>query len=399
MTRFKYEIGVNVTFAGASDINFKRFLSEWIRGLKNKSINKEVINIDGVSIEHIKFIVLIICYLKNKDTVDYKIWTDLECIKIKCMPKRPNNRARRRDDLIWKAVFEEVFDDFLRFFFPNADDLFDMNKKFDYLDKEFDLLLPTGGGGTKGVRYVDKLAKVYLKNGNEKWISIHIEVQNRKTEDDLSSRMLRYWYLVKDKHKVSITALAILTGSSKSFQPKPYVEEYLGTKLTYEFNVYKIIDQDEAELRANPNPFAVVVLVALLAIKCKNADDFTLKEIKKDLIRELIKRKVNNEKRKGIINFIKYYVSFKKSEMMVIFEKESEKLLGRNTTMGTEEYLLQKAKGEGILEGKLEGILEGKLEGKLEEALQIAKEMKVDGINLAQISKYTGITIQKLEKL
>ena len=301
--------------------------------------------------------------------------------------KQPITPPRKRDDFIWKAVFEDIFDDFLRFFFPKADELFDMSKKFDYLDKEFDLLLPTEKDGAKGVKYVDKLAKVYLKNGDERWISIHIEVQNRKTKEDLSGRMLRYWYLVKDKHKVSITALAILTGSSKSFLPKPYVEEYLGTKLTYEFNVYKIMDQDEAELRANPNPFAVVVLVALMAIKYKNADDFTVKEIKKDLIRELIKRKVNKEKRKGIINFIKYYVNFKNPEMMVIFEKESRQLLGRSTTMGTEEYLLQKAKGEGILEGKLE------------EALQIAKEMKLDGINFAQISKYTGLTIKQLEKL
>ena len=227
--------------------------------------------------------------------------------------EQPKNTPRRRDDFLWKAVFEDVFDDFLRFFFPNADELFDMSKKFEYLDKEFDLLAPTEIDGAKGARYVDKLAKVFLKSGGEKWISIHIEVQHLKGKGDLSERMLRYWYLVKDKHKVSITALAIITGGSKSFKPQPYVEEYLGTRISYEFNVYKIMDQNEAELRANPNPFAIVILVTLLAIKRSGVDDFTLKEIKKDLIRELIKRKVSKQKRKGIINFIKYYVNFKKA--------------------------------------------------------------------------------------
>jgi hypothetical protein len=33
------------------------------------------------------------------------------------------------------------------------------------------------------------------------------------------------------RYNVSIAALAILTGSNKSFYPKPYVEEYLGMKL------------------------------------------------------------------------------------------------------------------------------------------------------------------------
>lgn len=48
----------------------------------------------------------------------------------------------KKDDAIWKAVFEDVFADFLRFFFPDADELFNMKKGFVYLDKEFDQLFP-----------------------------------------------------------------------------------------------------------------------------------------------------------------------------------------------------------------------------------------------------------------
>jgi hypothetical protein len=36
----------------------------------------------------------------------------------------------KRDDILWKAALEDMFDDFLRFFFPNADEIFDFNKKF-----------------------------------------------------------------------------------------------------------------------------------------------------------------------------------------------------------------------------------------------------------------------------
>jgi hypothetical protein len=48
------------------------------------------------------------------------------------------------------------------------------------------------------------------------------------------------------------------------------------------------------------------------------------------------------------MNFIKYYVNFESKEMMRILTKEVEKLSGRTTTMGTEEYLLDKFKKEGI---------------------------------------------------
>ena len=72
---------------------------------------------------------------------------------------------------------------------------------------------------------------------------------------------------------------------------------------------------------------------------------------------------------------------------MVLFEKESEKLLGRNTTMGTEEYLLQKRENEG------------KIEGKREESLNIARNLKYKGISLEIIADATGLSIQEIEAL
>jgi len=36
----------------------------------------------------------------------------------------------KRNDLLWKAALEDLFDDFLRFFFPNAEEIFDFSKNF-----------------------------------------------------------------------------------------------------------------------------------------------------------------------------------------------------------------------------------------------------------------------------
>ena len=80
---------------------------------------------------------------------------------------------------------------------------------------------------------------------------------------------------------------------------------------------------------------------------------------------------------------------------MVIFEKESAQLLGRSTTMGTEEYLLQKRENEGIQKG----IRQGMSQGRHEEALEIARNLKYKGISLEIIADATGLSIQEIEAL
>src|SRR5690606_26721344 len=118
------------------------------------------------------------------------------------------------------------------------------------------------------------------------------------------------------------------------------------------FTSYKILDQDEVVLRADSNPFAVVVLTALMAIKRKRADDEVLRGIKRDLYFEMKRRKMSKHTRTGIYDFLKYYVSFEDSNQFAIFEEETAQLEGRSTdTMGTTEYLVDKAKREGLEKG------------------------------------------------
>ena len=61
--------------------------------------------------------------------------------------------------------------------------------------------------------------------------------------------------------------------------------------------------------------------------------------------------------------------------------------------------VLDYARMEGLERGRLEGKLEGKVEGKLEQAKAIAREMKKDGLPLAQIAKFTNLSVIEIEKL
>jgi hypothetical protein len=83
---------------------------------------------------------------------------------------------RKKDDILLKSAFEKAFPDLLRFYFENADAIFDMEKGFEFLDKELIELFPEleRQGGT---RFVDMLVKTFLKDGTEEWILIHLEIQ------------------------------------------------------------------------------------------------------------------------------------------------------------------------------------------------------------------------------
>ena len=328
-----------------------------------------------------------------------------------------SNSSSRVDDLLWKSILEQTFAYFLRFFFSDADDVFDLGKPFDYLDKEFETMFPPEPNG-KGVRFVDKLVKVYLKDGGEQFILCHIEIQSSKGKGDLANRMFQYFYKVSDKYKVPVTAIAILADGNSNYRPSFYMYKFMGTSLRYDFNSYKILDQDESLLRANDNPFSVVVLTTLLAIVNKSISDEALKDIKHDLYEEMMKRKMDKKTRQGLYDFLAYYVSFQNPENFYTFEREVENKLGRSNIMGTQEYLLDKAEKKGIAAGleerakiiaekkriseekhALELKLQTILEEAHEQACQSARMMLEVGVDKEKIAKATGLTIEEVENL
>jgi hypothetical protein len=255
----------------------------------------------------------------------------------------------KRNDLLWKAAIEDLFDDFLYFFYPNADNLFDMEKGFEYLDKELEQLFPPEADNY-APRYVDKLVKVFTYEGREEWILVHIEVQGY-ADKDFSKRMFQYYYRILDKYDKPVTAFAIYADSDKNFHPKFYKRAFLGTNICYEFNTCKILALDEAELEVGDNPFAMAILTAKLALTRPKPGDMQLFELKYNLAKRLLTKKMPKEKIRKVMNFLRYYISFENPEMITKFENEIAILTERNITMGIEEFLLDNAIKKGREEG------------------------------------------------
>jgi len=258
----------------------------------------------------------------------------------------------KRDDTLWKSILEEIFDDFLFFFFPDADKLFDLTKGFEYLDKELEQLFPPEQN-EYATRYVDKLVKVFTLTGSEQWILIHIEVQGYN-DKHFAQRMFTYFYRIFDKYNKPITAFAIFTEENKQFKPNVFKQEFLGTRLRYEFNIYKVIDQSEEELSKSNNPFAQVILTVLAAIKSKGLEEEEVFNIKLELTRRLLSKNIPKNKIRAIMNFLRYYSHFENPEMNLKFDKEIDEITQNKKTMGIEEFLLDRAEKKGIEKGRIE---------------------------------------------
>ena len=210
-------------------------------------------------------------------------------------------------------------------------------------------------------------------------------------DHDFAKRMFQYYYRILDQYDKPITAFAIFADSDKNFHPKYYEREFLGTRVHYSYNTYKIIDQDDASLKASNNPFAMAVLAAKLVLLRPALRDQQLLDRASALVKNLLNMQMSRDKIRKVMNFLRYYIHFENPEMIAKFEQRISILTGGSTTMGIEEFLLDNAKKEGIEKGKLEG--------KLEEAIAIARELKKEGLAIEFIAKTTKLSVEEIEKL
>lgn len=233
----------------------------------------------------------------------------------------------KRDDALWKGILEDLFDDFLRFFFDNADEIFDMNRPFEFLDKELEQIFPTNQDDFYP-KYVDKLVKVFTKEGTEEWILVHVEVQGSR-DKDFGKRMFTYYYRILDKYDKEITAIAIFTDTNKKFKPRLYERKFLRTNLLFEFNTYKILEQDPQKLAESDNPFALVILTAFTAIKKGKVSQNELFDLKIDLAKLMLSRNIHKDKIRGMMNFLKLYVRFGNDENLSKFDEVIDEITNK----------------------------------------------------------------------
>lgn len=118
-------------------------------------------------------------------------------------------------DSPWKDVLQRYFKEFIAFFFPEVYDGVDWSKDYEFLDKE---LQKAVRGAKVGRRLVDKLVKVWRRNGKEAWVLVHIEVQAQK-DPEFEKRMYIYNYRLFDRYDRQVASLAILADQNPVWKP------------------------------------------------------------------------------------------------------------------------------------------------------------------------------------
>jgi len=122
------------------------------------------------------------------------------------------------------------------------------------------------------------------------------------------------------------------------------------------YNIYKILQQQADELEKSDNPFALVVSTALIALQKGRQLEDDMVPLKINIARALFKKAIPNKKIVAIMNFLRYYVHFDKPENNSKFEEALSVIISKNkTTMGIEEFLLDRVEKKGRKEGMGKG--------------------------------------------
>ena len=201
----------------------------------------------------------------------------------------------------WKRCIKTFFESFMYCFFPEEAKLIDFSRRYEFLDKELEKIRPEN---LTGERYADLLVKVWLYNGKEKWILIHIEVQGYRDEK-FELRMYVYNYRIYDLYGVEVISLALLTDTDKNYRPGEYRREFGNFRLSFKFPVAKLLDYqgNEEKLLKDENVFSLLILAFLGAVKKGETIDEKIL-FKVSLIKELYRRGYDREKILQLYKFI-----------------------------------------------------------------------------------------------
>lgn len=313
------------------------------------------------------------------------------------MTNRKSQKPPRQNDELLKGAFEENFPDFLRFLYPDADDIFDFSQAIQFMDKELLSIVPDRER-KQGKRVADLLAKVFLKDGSTNYILLNTEIEGG-SDKEFAKRIYQYNYRIFDRYAISVATIAVYTGDVGQSSPSAYHSQVLDTSLNFKYRTYHIFDHREDELLAMNNIFGLVVLACQKSLLEGKVTDIELEKDRLTIAKALLSH--NNYSRDRIISFLVFLKNFlyiNDSKINSNFDKELIQLSGGTIDMGVIEIVKKQERQLGMQQGRLEERAKAEAE-KLAEKLKSALEFKRMGLRVEDIAKGLGLTVEQVEKL
>lgn len=227
-------------------------------------------------------------------------------------------RKRQQYDSRWKKILTSFFRPAMELCFPVLAQDVDWSREIEFLEQE---LKRISRRSATGDRYVDKLARLWLRNGTEQRILLHLELQAQQRVA-YEEHVFEYNVLARLFYKLPVVSVAILADSNPQWWPTTYKTALWGCEHTFRFPIVKLLDIacDEQVLLCNQNPFAIVVLAHVQSMKASK--DFDAKyQWKKRLVQLGYQRGYDRETIVDLFTFIDW-VMVLPDEMEIKFEAE-----------------------------------------------------------------------------
>lgn len=200
-----------------------------------------------------------------------------------------------KQDSSWRKIIDRLLPEFLAFYFRAIYEAIDFEQSYEFLDKELQKILPQEDDS--GKRVVDKLVKVFLRDGGVKWLLIHLEVQGYG-EPHFSKRVFQCYYRIFDRYGEDLISVVLVTADDPNFHENVFQVSRLGFRLHFEFPAVKLLEyrQKWEELEADTNPFAIATMAFLKTVETQGHDQeryhwkkhFLLEMYRRGLSREMI---------------------------------------------------------------------------------------------------------------
>jgi hypothetical protein len=272
-------------------------------------------------------------------------------------------RRRTRDDFDspWKDALQRFLQQFLQFFFPAIAAEVDWNRGYDALDKEFQQIIRRA---KLGKALADKLFKVWLRDGSEHWLLIHIEVQGA-SDSGFPERMFRYNISAYALYNREVVSIAVLCDDDPAWRPTAFEYGRWGSRTRTDFLVVKLLDHlgDTQALEANTNPFAAVVLAHGQALATRK-DPLTRRQMKLRVVKGLYQRGWSEDEVRELFRLVDWIMDLpadlEEAFCTEVFEYEQEKHMPYLSSI--ERLARKEGHEQGLEQGLEQGIELGRVE-------------------------------------
>lgn len=223
------------------------------------------------------------------------------------MPKRASGTPPESFDEPWKQIVVALFQPFLVFFAPTTAATVDWRREPVFLDKELRRIAK--GFGRKRRSTADFLVKVWLMDGGEQWLIIHIELQAQR-ETAFPERMFLYNVRAYDLYRKPVMSLAILADGDPNWRPAEFGYQSGASRMHMWYSVVKLTDYNsrQAELEASANPFALAVLAHLKTLETRGNSEGRL-QWKLQLARLLFDRRWSRKEVEELFQFLDWIMT------------------------------------------------------------------------------------------